>query len=123
MLLDSNIIIYATEPEYDMVRSFLAQQQQPIISIISKIEVLGYHQLTRDKQQKLELFFNSFPILPLSDTIIEQAIQLRQQRKMSLGDALIGATALIHKYTLVTANTKDFDWIENFNVINPVISL
>jgi len=42
---------------------------------------------------------------------------------MSLGDALIGATALIHKYTLVTANTKDFDWIENFNVINPVISL
>jgi predicted nucleic acid-binding protein len=123
MLLDSNIIIYATEPEYDMVRSFLAQQQLPIISIISKIEVLGYHQLTRDKQQKLELFFNSFPILPLSDTIIEQAIQLRQQRKMSLGDALIGATALIHKYTLVTANTKDFDWIENFNVINPVISL
>jgi len=69
MLLDSNIIIYATEPEYDMVRSFLAQQQLPIISIISKIEVLGYHQLTRDKQQKLELFFNSFPILPLSDTI------------------------------------------------------
>nr|VFK53924.1 MAG: PIN domain-containing protein [Candidatus Kentron sp. TUN]VFK55822.1 MAG: PIN domain-containing protein [Candidatus Kentron sp. TUN] len=60
-------------------------------------------------------------MLPVSYPIIEQAISLRQQRKMSLGDALIAATALAHDLELATANTNDFDWIEDLDVINPVI--
>ncbi len=56
----------------------------------------------------------------VSDAIVEQAIHLRQQRKMSLGDAVIGATALTHNLKLATANVKDFAWIKNLEVINPV---
>jgi hypothetical protein len=119
MLLDSNIVIYAAEPNYDSVRRFIAQQK-PVVSIISKIEVLGYHKLTSENQQNLEKLFQTLPILSVSDAIVEQAISLRQQRKLSLGDALIAATALVHNLTLATANVKDFDWIENLQVINPV---
>ncbi len=39
---------------------------------------------------------------------------------MSLGDAIIAATALEHYQTLVTRNIKDFDWIEGLKVIDPL---
>ncbi len=119
MLLDSNIIIYAAEPGYDEVREFIAKHDTAV-SIISKVEVLGYHKLSRENRQKLERIFQFLPILTLSDPIIDKAISLRQTQKVSLGDALIAATALIHELTVVTANTKDFNWIDNLEIINPV---
>ena len=119
MLLDSNIIIYAAEPKYDSVRHFI-EQQSPAVSVISKIEVLGYNKLTPENQQKLEELFLILPILSVSDAIVDKAVYLRQQGKMSLGDAIIGATALIHNLKLATANVKDFEWVENLEVINPV---
>jgi len=39
---------------------------------------------------------------------------------MSLGDALIAATALIHGLTLVTSNVKYFEWIEDLSVLDPL---
>ncbi|MDY6991160.1 MAG: type II toxin-antitoxin system VapC family toxin [Pseudomonadota bacterium] len=121
MLLDSNIIIYAAEPGYDGVRDFIAQQE-PKISVISKVEVLGYHKLMPETQQVLERLFQVLPMLPVSNAIIEQAICLRQQhhKNMSLGDSLIAATALTHHLKLVTNNVKDFAWIEQLEIINPI---
>ena len=49
MLLDSNIIIYAAEPGYDALRKFIAEHN-PVVSIISKVEVLGYHKLSLENQ-------------------------------------------------------------------------
>ncbi len=119
MLLDSNLIIYSTMPEYDSLRDFIDHQSH-FISIISQVEVLGYHKLIEKDREKLEQFFQFFPILPISSPIVEQAIDLRQQQKMSLGDALIAATALIHDLQLATANVKDFSWIDGIEVVNPV---
>jgi toxin FitB len=42
-----------------------------------------------------------------------------EQRKMSLGDSLIAATALAQGLTLVTRNIRDFQWIETLDVLNP----
>jgi len=38
---------------------------------------------------------------------------------MTLGDALVAGTALIHGRTLVTRNSKDFEWISGLKVLNP----
>ena len=119
MLLDSNIIIYATEPGYDAIRNFIAQHNS-VVSIISKVEVLGYHKLSARNKQKLEFIFQLLPILPLSDAVIDRAIALRQKRKTSLGDALIAGTALINNLPIVTANIKDYEWIDDLRVINPI---
>ena len=119
MLLDSNIIIYAAEPGYDEVREFIAKHA-PAVSVISKVEVLGYHKLSNENRQKLERIFQAMPVLTLSNAIIDRAISLRQTQKISLGDALIAATALVHELTVVTANTKDFNWIDDLEFINPV---
>lgn len=118
MLLDSNIIIYAAQPEHDTLRRFIADHA-PAVSAVSYVEVLGYHRLTERERQGFEAFFAAALVLPLSDTVLEQAVHLRQRKKMSLGDALIAATALVNPRTLVTRNTDDFDWISGLTVLNP----
>ncbi|HBA67376.1 MAG TPA: hypothetical protein DCZ48_14605 [Methylococcaceae bacterium] len=59
-------------------------------------------------------------IYPVNLQVIQTAVMLRQQRKMSVGDAVIAATALEYHQTLVTRNVDDFDWIEGLKVINPI---
>ena len=81
---------------------------------------MGYHNLNQVNKQKLERLFTLFPILPLSDEVIDMAIVLRQKRKISLGDALIAATALVHNIAVVTANVSDYTWIDGIEVINPL---
>ena len=49
-----------------------------------------------------------------------EAIRLRQQRKMSLGDSLIAGTALTHGLKLVTCNIADFRWIPALTLIDPL---
>ncbi len=58
-------------------------------------------------------------ILPISETVIEKTIGIRQSKKIALGDALISATALVYNLTLISRNTSDFKNIEGLTVINP----
>jgi toxin FitB len=117
MILDSNIIIYAAQSEHQFLRDFIVQYA-PAVSAVSYVEVLGYHKLGNEKQF-LEAFFEVATILPLGDDVLVQATKLRQLRKLTLGDALIAATALVYNRTLVTRNDQDFLWIPSLTVINP----
>lgn len=119
MLIDSNIIIYAAKPEHQTLRRFIARHA-PAVSVVSYVEVVGYHRLTEQDQRYFEDFFIAAPVLPISIDIVERATWLRQQRSIGLGDALIAATALIHDLQLLTANTGDFEWISDLRVSNPV---
>jgi len=121
MLIDSNIIIYAAQPQHATLRQLIAQHA-PAVSAISYVEVLGYHKLALAEKQSLELFFTATIILPMTQAILEEAVKLRQQRKMTLGDAFVAATCLVHKLTLVTHNTKDFIWIAGLTVFDPLAS-
>jgi len=118
MLLDSNIIIYATQPAYAWLREFIAAHE-PAISAVSYLETLGYHRLTDLERQLLEEFFAVSLILPISQPVVEQAVTLRQVQRMTLGDALIAGTALVHSLVLVTRNINDFQWIDGLQLLNP----
>ncbi|MEL7036234.1 MAG: type II toxin-antitoxin system VapC family toxin [Cyanobacteria bacterium J06592_8] len=118
MLLDSNIIIYAAQPENVDLRQFIASHS-PAVSALSYVEVLGYHQLTEGERLYFEVFFQSTQVIPITPAILQQAVALRQTRKMSLGDSIIASTALVHNLTLVTRNVEDFQWINQLNLVNP----
>ncbi|MBD1842886.1 type II toxin-antitoxin system VapC family toxin [Cyanobacteria bacterium FACHB-63] len=118
MLLDSNIIIYAIQPKNTQLRQFIADNT-PAVSALSYVEVLGYHRLTEADRIDLEEFFRIAPMLPITQPILEQAVALRQVRRMSLGDSIIAATALVHDLTLVTRNTGDFQWIQQIRLLDP----
>lgn len=117
-LIDSNIIIYASKPEHSTLREFIAQNA-PAVSAVSFVEVLGYPRLTDQERAHFEEFFASATILPISDAVLHEAVRLRQQRTMTLGDALIAATVLVHGLTLATRNTDDFAWIAGLPLHNP----
>ena len=121
MLLDSNIIIYAALPEFADLRRFIAENT-PAVSAISMVEVLGYHQLREKDRRDFEEFFEAATVLGVSDLVLREAIKLRQLKKMTLGDSLIAATALVHGRKLVTRNTKDFSGIVGLQLINPIDS-
>ena len=119
ILLDSNIIIYGVQQGYQALRDYLSEQSIAI-SKITLLEVLGYHALGDEEKSRLEEILNKCHQIAIDDVIIFQAITLRQQKKMSLGDALIAATALNHQILLVTANDKDYKWIAELQLYNPI---
>jgi predicted nucleic acid-binding protein len=120
MLLDSNIIIYAWLPQYSGLRQWIHEHKTITVSAISYLETLGYHQLRPEEKEYLTHFFKYITVLPVTLPIIYCVTELRQQRKLSLGDALIAATALTHQFTLVTHNTEDFKWIEGIILFDPL---
>lgn len=121
MLIDSNIIIYAAKPEHPDLRVFIAEHS-PAVSAVSYVEVLGYHKLSADERRFFTVFFDAAQILPITNEVLEQAVNLRQAKKMTLGDALIAGTALAHDLTLVTRNIKDFDWVDGLRLLDPFAS-
>jgi predicted nucleic acid-binding protein len=118
MILDSNIIIYAARPEHSFLHPLIGSP--PVsVSVISFVEVLGYPTLTEEETTFLEDFFSRVLVRPVTDSIIDRAIRLRQQRRMKLGDSLIAAMALDFDHPLVTRNAADFSWIPGLKLINP----
>jgi predicted nucleic acid-binding protein len=118
ILLDSNIIIYAADPRYVFLREFI-RVHVPVVSIVNYIEVLGYDKLSEEQKVYFEEFFDCTHILPIDYVIAKKAIALRQRRRMSLGDAVIAATAIVYAHTLVTRNINDFKWITGITLLDP----
>lgn len=50
--------------------------------------------------------------------MIEQAIDLRRQKKMKWGDAIIAATAVAYGIPLMTRNKDDFNHITGLDLRN-----
>jgi len=121
MLCDSNILIYAADPDDTLCVPFVEHADAAIASV-SRIEVLGFpgfRSLAEDCRTRLHEIVASLVELEMNEGVIQGAIALRQQKKMSLADAVIAATALAHALPLVTRNVDDFKHIAGLKVINP----
>lgn len=119
ILIDSNLLIYSARPEHAALRHWLSTRHCAV-SLVSKIEVLGFHKLTAADRARFEQAFAVLRVLPITTPIAESAIALRQLRKMSLGDSLVAATALEWQCPLATHNTGDFRWIDGLDVVDPL---
>jgi len=121
MLCDTNILIYAADPA-DLHCAAFVEREEACIATVSRIEVLGFPgwgKLSEDRRTRLEEIVSSMIQLALSEVVIQRAIVLRQQRKMTLGDAVIAATALSENLPLVTRNIDDFKNVTGLRLINP----
>jgi len=121
MLCDSNILIYAADPQ-DACCAAFAEREDAAIASVSRIEVLGFPgfgSLSEDHRMRLREVVTSMVEMPLDEDVILRAITLCQQRRMSLADAVIAATALAHDVPLVTRNVDDFKHIAGLKLVNP----
>ena len=119
ILIDSNILIYAATEQHKSLRNLL-KNPESCCSIISKLEVLGYPKITLEQTKYFEAMFQLLDILPITEEIIKQAIVYRKKHNMSVGDAIIAATAKIFNVKLYTNNEKDFINIKDISIINPI---
>jgi predicted nucleic acid-binding protein len=88
MLLDTNIIIYAANPQYSGLRELL-DEHEPVVSVISYVEALGFAKLEAQEKADLEAFFRKWQLLRLTKPVMMEAVRLRQTRKMRLGDSIM----------------------------------
>jgi predicted nucleic acid-binding protein len=57
--------------------------------------------------------------LPVDREVAELAGRVRRETKVATPDALIAATAIVHRRTLVTRNRRDFDRVRRLRVRAP----
>ena len=120
-LIDSNIVIgylSGTSPVKGMQFMDEIVDAIPQVSVITKIETLGYNTLPA-VHQILTDFMNDAIVLGLTDAVVSQTIMLRKEVRIKLPDAIIAATAIVHDAVLVSRNTSDFKNISGLTVMDP----
>ena len=90
----------------------------PNISVITKIEVLGFS-APKVYQQLLVNFMNDATLYNLTDPIVQSTIELRKKYRAKLPDAIIAATAMEYNHILLTRNITDFKNITGLQVVDP----
>jgi predicted nucleic acid-binding protein len=118
-LLDTNIIIYASSPNYAHLLP-LVQDPDNAYSHISYVETLGFQQLSTSEFNYYNSILMLLHPLPVSFLVIQRAAELKRNYKIKLGDSLIAATALVHNLPIYTRNEADFKKIAGITVVNPV---
>lgn len=89
------------------------------ISVINKIELLGYPNLDKNEEAKFNLFIDNSIIHEIDNETVNRTIKLRKTYKIKLPDALIAATCLVNNLSIITLNTRDFEVIKGLQVITP----
>jgi len=121
MLVDSNVIIdYVSNriPEKSAKQLDIYFNSNFSVSIISKIEVLGFNTQEYELKQ-LESFIQLSSIVYIDEAVADKTIEIRRMKRIKLPDAIIAATALVQNCILLSHNTTDFNKIEGLQVLDP----
>ncbi|MCF8361302.1 MAG: type II toxin-antitoxin system VapC family toxin [Prolixibacteraceae bacterium] len=119
-IVDTNILIYLSKKQLDFYKVALPNDKL-FMSVITYMEVLGYRFQNSFEKDFVEKICEYIPVIGIDKSIVEKVISIRQNHKIKLPDAIILATSLVNKYSLITANVDDFLNIDrNLEIINPV---
>jgi predicted nucleic acid-binding protein len=121
ILLDTNIFIEIFKGNADVTQSVRnIINEDPALSSVTAME-LYYGAWNKLELQRIRKHLAAFHICHISIGISETATSLIERYAKSHGiqipDALIAATALELKCPLLTLNTKDFQFIENLQLV------
>jgi len=112
-LLDSDIIIDILRNDIyviNCVKKLKIKNSNFFYSPVSKAEIFAG--AFKDETDKINLFFNQFTCIQVTDIIGEKAglflNQYRKSHNIGLGDALIAATAFYYNLYLLTRNIKHY---------------
>jgi predicted nucleic acid-binding protein len=118
LLLDSNIVIYTAQQKLEP-EAYIQSEDSLYISDITFMETLGYAFSDPVERTETEALLTILFRLPISESIVQKVIEIRQSRRMKLPDAIIAATALVHDCILVTRNISDFAGLSELTVLDP----
>ncbi|MBI4235311.1 type II toxin-antitoxin system VapC family toxin [Candidatus Peregrinibacteria bacterium] len=109
---------------HDKAINFLdnLKRKERHIAFLTVFELInGYN--NKNQEKKINNFLENFVTLDLNTNIAKTALQIYKTKKWSTGlgiaDSLIAATAIKHKYALVTRNIKHYQNIADLKVKKP----
>jgi tRNA(fMet)-specific endonuclease VapC len=122
-LIDTNVFINIMserypEPLLNKLDSVISSNF--FISIINKIEMLGFKKITRFEVDSYHKVSRRAKVIYLHDGIVEETISIRKLYNIKLPDAIIAASCISVNAVLLTSNTTDFKKISNLKVLNPL---
>ena len=124
ILCDTNILIefYKNRPQITQELRQIGQDQLAI-SVVTQAE-LYYGALNAAELQKIKQHLRLLHRLPIDIAISDKFLQLMEtyslSHKLSIPDALIAATVLVHNVELYTLNERDFRFILGLKLYQPV---
>jgi len=118
-LMDTNVIVDYLGNKLPLAGASFIDNLPGVISVITRIEILGWYNATSEQLAKLQPFIQNAFIYSLTERHIEHTILLRQKHRIKLPDAIIAATAIVEQLTLITRNSDDFKNIDGLKLLNP----
>jgi len=121
IIWDTNILIYHTkgsEKSIDFITNVISHKSFNI-SVVTKIEFLGWDKHTIDGFEKCKQLLESANIYHVDEEIANKAIELKRGMNIKLADAVIAATAILNNLKIATRNVNDFKAIEGLGATNP----
>lgn len=112
ILVDSDVLV-------DHLRGhqrFTAAGDDLNVSVVTRAELFAGRGTEGRRVRRL---LDSMTGLPVDAAVAERAGRLRRTTGIRLPDALIAATAIEHRLTLVTRNTRDFEGVKGLKVKPP----
>jgi predicted nucleic acid-binding protein len=118
-LIDTNISIYyfgsiLSESAIAFLESVFKSKYY--LSVINRIELLGFSNLTENEYNALETYVKNATVLDLDEAVILETIRIRREHRVKLPDAIIAATCLTNDCCLVTNNLKDFHKVKGLEL-------
>ena len=111
LLVDTDVLIDHLRGR----RRLSADVQLLGVSVVTRCELFA----GRDEPDRLHRFLWPLVELPIDARIAELAGLTRRRTRIATPDALIAATALLHRIPLMTRNRRHFDRVEELRIVTP----
>lgn len=123
ILFDTSVIIdflRRKDKRNSLLYFLAAHKYQLAVSIITHTELYAGKSVWENKTARKELaeLFSGMQIFPLTEEISEKAGEIRARQSTNLLDAIVAATASMHKLELSTLNRKDFEHIKKLELFS-----
>ena len=123
IIIDTDILIDAGR-SVDEALNCLQQVEDRFSAVVSSVTQMELIVGCRDKNElsSLEHFLERFQIISLNEQISDTATDLLKKYRLSHGlliaDSLIAATAIIIDIPFISKNQRDYQFIEDLNLLS-----